>query len=567
MKLTEVKYLSDLPIYFRMSKKKFNFLLYCVHIESNYDERSIPKKNGDKRIIDVPNKYLHYMQSIIAKDLNELINKKDIYAHGFIKGKSIFSNARKHVHKKVIINIDLENFFGSFNFGRILGFLKKNKFLLFDDKTAVVLTRLMCYKNSLPQGAPSSPIMSNLICNKLDFDIHNLSKRFHLTFTRYADDMTFSTNWSKFDNDMYKIFLEELKQIIHDAGFKLNDKKTRISFSHSRQEVTGLITNSKVNVNRNFYKVTRAMVNKYYFMKNDENKIKMGKIIQGRLSFIVDIYKKSNQYKSQSKSPNNSGESREELLKRFNFYNRFLNNSKPVIFTEGKTDKFYLIATLKKFYKEFPKLISVAEDGFFKLNVEFKSASKYILNSGGFGELNSIIQKLNRSYFDKYLKDKNNNFVFSEFPIIFLYDRENNIKSNALSILENKKTNLFKKGEVKNLFDDSIGNYVEVDSQKLSYAMTLPLVDGLDDTQIIKSEDKKGKVTYKYNYEIEDLFSKEFLSSSFNGKKFNRNGDIGEDEINKNGFSLYIYNNWQNIPDKEFDNFKKLLENISKLIK
>ena len=64
MKLTEVKYLSDLPIYFRMSKRKFNYLLYCVHIESNYDEYVIPKKNGDERIIDVPNKYLHYMQSI-----------------------------------------------------------------------------------------------------------------------------------------------------------------------------------------------------------------------------------------------------------------------------------------------------------------------------------------------------------------------------------------------------------------------------------------------------------------------------------------------------------------------
>lgn len=111
-------------------------------------------------------------------------------------------------------------------------------------EVALIIAQLTCYQGTLPQGAPSSPIITNLICKILDFRILKLAKKYKLDYSRYADDLTFSTNNHLFLNEE-TIFLKKLSEEVERAGFKINNNKTRLQFSSSRQEVTGLIVNKK----------------------------------------------------------------------------------------------------------------------------------------------------------------------------------------------------------------------------------------------------------------------------------------------------------------------------------
>src|SRR5690606_37339505 len=109
--------------------------------------------------------------------------------------------------------------------------------------------QLSCYSGKLPQGAPSSPIISNLICEILDYRLLKISKKYKLDYTRYADDLTFSTNDKKF-LDLKTEFYKKLENELIRAGFRINEKKKRLQMSNSRQVVTGLVVNEKINVNR-----------------------------------------------------------------------------------------------------------------------------------------------------------------------------------------------------------------------------------------------------------------------------------------------------------------------------
>ena len=152
----------------------------------------------------------------------------------------------------------MENFFDSFHFGRVRGFFLKNRDYQFADEVVATIANLCCYKGKLPQGAPSSPIITNLISNVMDMRLLKIAKKYKLDYTRYADDLTFSTNDRKF-LEIQEQFYQEVAKEIESSGFKINDKKTRLQFRDSRQEVTGVIVNKKLNVNRDYYKRTRAM--------------------------------------------------------------------------------------------------------------------------------------------------------------------------------------------------------------------------------------------------------------------------------------------------------------------
>ena len=110
------------------------------------------------------------------------------------KNKSIYTNAAIHRNKRFVLNMDLQNFFDSFHFGRVRGFFIKNRNFNCTNEIATMIAQIVCYKGKLPQGAPSSPVITNLICGSLDYRISKLSKKYKLDYTRYADDITFSTN-------------------------------------------------------------------------------------------------------------------------------------------------------------------------------------------------------------------------------------------------------------------------------------------------------------------------------------------------------------------------------------
>lgn len=200
---------------------------------------------------------------MIQAKLNIIL--QDVYypkapVHGYTLNRSIITNAEGHVKKKFVLNIDLENFFASINFGRVRGMFMAKPYAL-PPEVATVLAQICCYKNALPQGAPSSPIISNMICAKLDKQLTDLSKIHKCHYTRYSDDLTFSTNRSNLFSNV--LFIDSIYNIIKSNGFTVNPSKTRLRRRNSRQGVTGLVVNEKVNVDRRFIKKIRAMMHQW----------------------------------------------------------------------------------------------------------------------------------------------------------------------------------------------------------------------------------------------------------------------------------------------------------------
>lgn len=232
---------------------------------SRYRTFRLPKKTGGYRIIYSPNNSLGIIQRKLSQVLYAVYKPKPS-VHGFATSRSIITNAKAHVAKQFVLNIDIKNFFDSINFGRVRGLFIGNPYQL-DEKVATVLAQICCFDNKLPQGAPTSPIISNLICAKLDSELQRFSQKNGLFYTRYADDITFSSNRKKvpsslvyYDNkEQSKIVLgEEIKSIIEKNGFTINTAKVRLQCKTQRQVVTGLTVNKTVNVNRKYIRNIKA---------------------------------------------------------------------------------------------------------------------------------------------------------------------------------------------------------------------------------------------------------------------------------------------------------------------
>jgi len=183
-----IKTSQDLATFLETDDKKLNFLLYKV--KERYDRFEIPKKSGGTRIILSPIPPLKKIQEKLKCALDKIYNPSRV-VHGYVCGKSVVSNARKHSGRKYLLNIDLKDFFPSINFGRIYGLFKAYPFN-FPEKIAMLIAQICTYEDQLPQGAPTSPVLSNMICKRLDKDLEKLSKIVKVTYTRYVDDISFS---------------------------------------------------------------------------------------------------------------------------------------------------------------------------------------------------------------------------------------------------------------------------------------------------------------------------------------------------------------------------------------
>ena len=200
-KFNEIKTRNELASFIDIEPKRLGYILYIKKTENCYTVFKIPKRNGGVRIIKAPNKSPKYIQRHLARKLQEyqldIWKENNIHpniSHGFEKGKSIITNAKIHRNKKFVLNLDLENFFDSFHFGRIRGFFIKNKYFKLPTEVATVIAQLTCFKGRLPQGASTSPVITNLICKISDMRLLKIAKSYKLDYTRYADDLTFSTN-------------------------------------------------------------------------------------------------------------------------------------------------------------------------------------------------------------------------------------------------------------------------------------------------------------------------------------------------------------------------------------
>lgn len=240
----------------RMAEARFRRLMY--------KEFEIPKRSGGTRKITAPTGKLKDIQKCISAILAPYYQMPDC-VHGFAEGRSVATNARNHTGKNYVLNLDLEDFFPSITYTRVVKSLHE---LGFNEEVSDIIARIctvpmwdelkQMWRNALPQGSPASPLLSNIVCSSLDHRLSALAQRYGVTYSRYADDMTFSSNHSVYAQD--GAFFKELEDIIKSSGFKINQKKTRLQKKGSRQEVTGLIVGEKINTYRQFTKNLRAAV-------------------------------------------------------------------------------------------------------------------------------------------------------------------------------------------------------------------------------------------------------------------------------------------------------------------
>ena len=351
-------------------------LVYQFHklsSEKRYDTFFVPKKSGDLRTIHAPSQTIKHIQ----RRLNEVL--KNIYVpkpviFGFTSGKNIVNNANKHKKKNWVLNIDLEEFFPSINFGRVRGMFMHKPYNL-PTEVATVLAQICCFDNSLPQGAPTSPIISNMICAQMDSQLQDLAWKHRCFYTRYADDITFSTTLRKFPLEIAKVNAvlsvelgQELTDIIHQNGFEINASKVRAFGYFQRQEVTGLIVNKFPNVRRKYVMQIRAMLHawdknglpaaekehyEFYGDKHhhpDYEPPSLQKVIKGKLDFLRMVKGKDNKTYLKYKKQYHSLMLREKGLKRIRSFDENNIDKNPRVYTEGVTDALILNIAWKKLY-------------------------------------------------------------------------------------------------------------------------------------------------------------------------------------------------------------------------
>ncbi len=255
-----------------ITAKQLKFYSSDKNVSKRYRTFHIRKKSGGKREIKAP----CYQLNIILRMLNIALNsvfEPDSVAMGFVSGKSVVNNAQMHVGHNYVFNIDLKDFFPSIPQARVWKRLQLEPFN-FSLEIAKVVAGLCCSyneergQNVLPQGAPTSPLLTNAICCNLDRKMKGLAKRFGLHYSRYADDMTFSSMHNVYQESGE--FRKELLKIVSEQGFTINDKKTRLQKIGYRQEVTGLTVNSVANVSRKYIQDLRWILNaweKYGYAK------------------------------------------------------------------------------------------------------------------------------------------------------------------------------------------------------------------------------------------------------------------------------------------------------------
>jgi len=231
---------------------------------SYYTSYPIKKRSGSPRYIDAPFGKLKSLQNSILYNILYKFSSHPI-AHGFVKNRSPITNARQHVGAKIIVSVDLKNFFNSItqqvvadNLKRILNKQQVIKFKNEDEEIGF-LSEILTYKGRVPQGAPTSPIISNIVCHGLDKSLNQLQIKQKCIISRYADDISISSNKIMAIGEVIRTVAGTAKGF----GFRLNSKKTKIKKQSRRMVVTGIVVNKKININKTTYRNLRAKLHNF----------------------------------------------------------------------------------------------------------------------------------------------------------------------------------------------------------------------------------------------------------------------------------------------------------------
>ena len=445
--LKQTKNLGELAMLLGYKPKSLSYILYILR--NQYTTSVIPKKHGGQRTINAPHPYLSDLQKRLARMLYECVeeHKKDnprfgFASHGFQKKRTIVSNANVHRNRRFVFNLDLEDFFGTINFGRVRGFFIKDTMFNLDPAVATVIAQIACYQNKLPQGSPCSPIISNLIGNILDSRLLALARDTQCTYTRYADDLTFSTNKKNFPPEIGVEVAKgqwdvgkKLHKKITETRFTINSSKTRMSLKNSRQTVTGLVVNKKVNIRKEYYLNARAMCNSlfqtgFYHKSYDITKTKINNLnhLEGTLSHIYFVKGRKDRDDKTNEKLEDRGEfykpvGLKELYKKFIFYKHFVAPSAPLIITEGSTDIIYLKSAIRALSARLPLLVT-KQNNKFDWQINFLKPLKSITEILGLKFAKGTgVQKVFIKKYEEDLKNYKQNPTMKH-PVIILCDND-----------------------------------------------------------------------------------------------------------------------------------------------
>jgi len=222
-------------------------------LKAKYSAMTIPKRNGGHRVLHVPSDNLMQIQRLI---LSRLLERLPCHAAamGFRKGVSIVDNASRHVGASILLKMDIEDFFPRTEAKRIRRLFLR---IGWNAAAADLLTSLCAFRGGLPQGAPTSPCLSNLVNYRMDCRLAGSAEEYGATYTRYADDLTFSFKNACQENVFHLLYLT--RRILRENGYRMNDSKTRIVRRNRRQMVTGLVVNERVALPRETRRLLRAV--------------------------------------------------------------------------------------------------------------------------------------------------------------------------------------------------------------------------------------------------------------------------------------------------------------------
>lgn len=270
-----------------------------------YQTFAVHKRSGKQRIINAPDRRLKMLQRKIC-DLLTLLYKRRNPVHGFVAERSVKTNAQSHIGSKYVANLDLKDFFPSITERRVTGVLTA---LGIGRDVAEILSSICCVNGGLPQGAPSSPILSNMICFRLDKELMTFAKGARCIYTRYADDLTFSsyqplTGLFEAPPPPSGSFAPDalapgLASIFDANGFVINPEKAHYADRNSRRTVTGIRVNEVLNVDRRFVRNLRAALRSVEVLGKKAAEAKfhtehggsaaIGSYLQGKLSWLGHI--------------------------------------------------------------------------------------------------------------------------------------------------------------------------------------------------------------------------------------------------------------------------------------
>jgi retron-type reverse transcriptase len=269
----------------------------------HYHRYSIAKKTGGLRSISAPKPALAAAQEWVLHNLLYRLTP-DPAAHGFVAGRSIVTNAAGHVNRAVVVNLDLRDFFPTVTFRRVKGLFHK---VGYSEQVATVLALLLTEpprveaevdgkvyhvalgQRVLPQGACTSPAVTNLLCRRLDRRLTGLAKRHGFTYTRYADDLTFSGD----NGNAVGRLLRSVRSILTAEGFTEHPRKTKVMRRARRQEVTGLTVNDRPKVSRKELRELRAILHNAAVRglesQNRDGRPDFSAYLRGRVEFVCMV--------------------------------------------------------------------------------------------------------------------------------------------------------------------------------------------------------------------------------------------------------------------------------------